>query len=84
MSRERDRFRGGPPPDISRMYSLKVDNLTYRTSVEELKRTFSKFGDVGDIYIPRDPVKRESRGFAFIRFVNAAKDVKYYGTVFVT
>jgi len=35
--------------------SLKVDNLTYRTTPDMLKRVFEKYGDVGDVYIPRDP-----------------------------
>merc|ERR1712135_220476 len=61
--------RGGRPPSgVDNMYSLKVDNLTYRTSPETLKRAFQKFGDVGDVYIPRDRYTRESRGFAFVRF----------------
>jgi len=61
--------RGGRPPSgVDNMYSLKVDNLTYRTSPETLKRAFQKFGDVGDVYIPRDRYSRESRGFAFVRF----------------
>lgn len=55
------------PPQIGGMVSLKVDNLTYRTSVEDLKRTFGKFGEIGDVYIPRDAYTMESRGFAFIR-----------------
>ncbi|KAI8494965.1 Serine arginine-rich splicing factor 2 [Branchiostoma belcheri] len=59
---------GPPPPDIERMYSLKVDNLTYRTTPEDLRRVFEKYGDVGDCYIPRDRFTRESRGFAFVRF----------------
>ena len=47
--------RGGRPPSgVDNMHSLKVDNLTYRTSPETLKRAFQKFGDVGDVYIPRD------------------------------
>ena len=58
----------GPPPDIRGMTSLKVDNLTYRTTPEELKRAFEKYGEVGDVYIPRDRFSRESRGFAFVRF----------------
>ncbi len=56
------------PPEIQGMTSLKVDNLTYRTSTEDLERYFDKYGDVGDIYIPRDRHRRESRGFAFVRF----------------
>ncbi|XP_071444664.1 serine/arginine-rich splicing factor 2 isoform X2 [Hetaerina americana] len=59
---------GRPPPKIDGMISLKVDNLTYRTTPEDLRRAFEKYGDVGDIYIPRDRFSRESRGFAFVRF----------------
>ena len=58
------------PPNIDVMYSLKVDNLTYRTRVEDLRRCFEKFGSIGDIYIPRDQFSRSSRGYAFIRYVN--------------
>ncbi|EDO29859.1 predicted protein [Nematostella vectensis] len=56
------------PPEIDGMTSLKVDNLTYRTTVEDLKQVFKKYGDLGDIYIPRDRNTHESRGFAFVRF----------------
>ncbi|KAJ3645354.1 hypothetical protein Zmor_023020 [Zophobas morio] len=59
---------GRPPPRIDGMVSLKVDNLTYRTTPEDLRRVFERCGDVGDIYIPRDRFTRESRGFAFVRF----------------
>lgn len=46
---------------------LKVDNLTYRTTPDDLRRVFERCGEVGDIYIPRDRYTRESRGFAFVR-----------------
>ncbi|XP_018910517.1 serine/arginine-rich splicing factor 2 isoform X2 [Bemisia tabaci] len=59
---------GRPPPRIEGMVSLKVDNLTYRTTPEDLRRVFERCGEVGDIYIPRDRYSRESRGFAFVRF----------------
>lgn len=49
------------------MISLKVDNLTYRTTPDDLRRVFERCGEVGD-YIPRDRHTRESRGFAFVRF----------------
>ncbi|CAF0939566.1 unnamed protein product [Rotaria sp. Silwood1] len=55
-------------PNVDVMYSLKVDNLTYRTRVEDLRRCFEKFGPIGDIYIPRDQFSRSSRGYAFVRF----------------
>lgn len=45
-----------------------MDNLTYRTTPEDLRRVFERCGEVGDIYIPRDRFSRESRGFAFVRF----------------
>ncbi|XP_065214534.1 serine/arginine-rich splicing factor 2-like [Planococcus citri] len=57
-----------PPPRIENMISLKVDNLTYRTTSEDLRRVFERCGEVGDIYIPRDRFTHESRGFAFVRF----------------
>merc|ERR1712210_402185 len=56
-----------PPPDIAGMTSLKIDNLSYRTDAESLRRTFGKFGEIGDVYIPKDK-HGESRGFAFVRF----------------
>ena len=61
-------YYGRGPPDVSGMVSLKVDNLTYRTTPEDLRRVFEKYGEVGDLYIPRDRFSRESRGFAFVRY----------------
>lgn len=60
---------GRTPPRIDNMVSLKVGNLTYRTTSDDLRRVFSKFGSVGDVYIPKDRFSRESRGFAFVRLV---------------
>merc|ERR1711928_77652 len=59
---------GRGPPRIEGMTSLKVDNLTYRTTCDDLRRVFEKYGDVGDVYTPKDRFSRESRGFAFVRF----------------
>jgi len=50
------------------MISLKVDNLTYKTTPESLRRVFERYGDIGDVYIPRDPHSQDSRGFAFVRY----------------
>lgn len=58
----------GPPPDTKTMYTVKVDNLTYRTVVRDVEYLFEKYGKVGDVYIPKDRFTRESRGFAFVRF----------------
>ncbi|KAH9286157.1 Serine/arginine-rich splicing factor 2 [Echinococcus granulosus] len=59
---------GRSPPRIDGMVSLKVDNLAYRTTVEDLRRIFSRYGEVGDVYIPRNPYSMDSRGFAFVRY----------------
>ncbi|XP_023371220.1 serine/arginine-rich splicing factor 2-like [Otolemur garnettii] len=50
------------------MTSIKVNNLTYHTSSYTLRRMFEKYGPIDDVYIPRDRLTNESRGFAFIRF----------------
>lgn len=36
------------PPRIDGMVSLKVDNLAYKTTVEDLHRIFGRYGDVGE------------------------------------
>ena len=59
---------GRRPPNIEDMVSLKVDNLSFRMTPDEIKPIFEKYGEVGDIYIPRDRYTKESRGFAFVRF----------------
>lgn len=58
------------PPDLEGMISLKVDNLTFRTTMEEVEEVFQKYGKIGDVYIPRDKETRRSRGFAFVRYYN--------------
>ena len=80
-----DRPRGGgggdfgarEPPDISHLFSLMVFNISYQTRKEELSRTFDRFGEIADVFIPRDR-QGEPRGFAFVRFYNKrdAEDAK--------
>lgn len=41
------------PLDVESLVSVKVDNLSYRTNADQLKRAFDKFGEIGDVYIPR-------------------------------
>merc|ERR1711874_872069 len=36
----------------------------------DLEYLFEKYGKIGDIYIPRDKYSKESRGFAFVRFLD--------------
>jgi RNA recognition motif-containing protein len=43
---------------------------------EELKAKFKEFGEIGDVYLPRDRGSRDTRGFGFIRFFER-KDQEY-------
>lgn len=47
------------------MFTLKVDNMYYKTTKEMLQDDFGRFGEVGDVYIPRDP----RYNFIFLMFV---------------
>ncbi|CAA0818415.1 Serine/arginine-rich SC35-like splicing factor SCL30A [Striga hermonthica] len=52
--------------------SLLVRNLRRDCRAEDLKKPFGQFGDVKDIYLPRDYHTREPRGFGFIQYVDPA------------
>ncbi|CAB3411218.1 unnamed protein product [Caenorhabditis bovis] len=65
-----------PPPEIEGLTSLKIDNLSYHTSINELRRIFERYGDIGDVHIPRDKYTKQSRGFGFVRFFER-RDAEY-------
>lgn len=69
---------GKSPPNIDGMTSLKVGNISYRTRTLDLHHIFGKFGDVGDVYIPRDKHSKHSRGFAFVRYLHHYVTIKCY------
>jgi FUS-interacting serine-arginine-rich protein 1 len=48
--------------------SLFVRNLNMRTSVETIRSVFSEFGEVKDVYVPRDYHTHQPRGFAYVQF----------------
>jgi len=50
------------------MTSLRVGNLPFRATAEDLQPLFEKYGDVGDVYIPLERGSGRSRGFAFVRY----------------
>lgn len=50
--------------------------MSYGTSTFDLKRLFEKYGDIGDVHIPRDRRTNQSRGFGFVRFYSV-KDAEY-------
>lgn len=60
---------GGPPTNIKNMHSVKIDNLSSRIDKFELKDKFAKYGEVGDVFIPRDDTG-QPRSYGFVRFLN--------------
>jgi len=50
------------------LISVKIDNLSYELDKWKLKDLFSKFGEIGDVYIPNDPRTGDARQFGFVRF----------------
>lgn len=60
----RPRQRGG---DTDTLY---ISNLPLRCGALELRRIFEEVGEVKDCRIVNNPVSRESRGFAFLSFVD--------------
>jgi arginine/serine-rich splicing factor 2 len=58
------------PPNVENMFTLKVDNIGFRTTVELLRDEFKEFGEIGDVYIPRNFRTNDPKGYAFVRFVD--------------
>ena len=66
---ERREERKSGPPDISNLHSVKIDNLSFDLSQEEITDMFSPYGEIGDVYVPRNHYTQRMRGFAFVRYV---------------
>lgn len=61
------------PPDISGMISLKVDlsdphRMPDKWNKDELIALFEKYGEIGDVFIPRDRNTGMDRPFGFVRY----------------
>lgn len=41
-----------------------------------MRRAFERFGDIGDVHIPRDRYTGDNKGFAFVRF-HSRRDAEY-------
>jgi len=62
-------------------FSIRVGNLSSDTTLDDLKYTFSKFGNVSNIYVPKPPGD-EFRGIRDPREVRCLKNVafiRYFG-----
>ncbi|KAL7078029.1 hypothetical protein ACQ4LE_002487 [Meloidogyne hapla] len=59
------------PPQPSQHRKLFIGGLNHETTDEELCDYYSKWGQVVDCIVIRDPVSRHSRGFGFVTFALA-------------
>uniref|UniRef100_A0A673JLM6 RNA-binding protein Musashi homolog 2 n=1 Tax=Sinocyclocheilus rhinocerous TaxID=307959 RepID=A0A673JLM6_9TELE len=49
-----------------------IGGLSWQTSPDSLRDYFSKFGEIRECMVMRDPTTKRSRGFGFVTFVDAA------------
>ena len=55
--------------EVDHLFPVKVENLGPKMTPEKLKARFSEFGEVGDVYLPKNLGTNELKGFAYVRFV---------------
>ena len=59
------------------LHSVRIGNdLPEDISLDEIRSVFEKFGEIGDIFLPKDRDTGRTRGFGFVRFVK--KDDREY------
>ncbi|KAK3750228.1 hypothetical protein QZH41_015578 [Actinostola sp. cb2023] len=59
--------------------TIRVTNLSVETYESDLQNLFRPFGPVSRIFLAKDKITNESKGFAFINFVHredAARAIK--------
>ena len=49
---------------------LYVGNLPYNVTEDDLKETFSEFGDTGEVTVITDRFSGQSKGFGFVEMPN--------------
>ncbi|XP_076224541.1 RNA-binding protein 6 isoform X4 [Nomia melanderi] len=57
------------PNDPGKMF---IGGLSWQTSPEGLREYFTKYGDITEVMVMKDPTTRRSRGFGFITFADPA------------
>ena len=67
----RDGGHDGPKKyHSSDLHSVRIGNdLPKDITDDEIRDVFSKFGEIGDVFMPKDYDTKEIRGFGFVRFV---------------
>ena len=51
-----------------------IDNLSWRTEVEDLKDLFNNYGEVRKCTIPLDKDSGRKRGFGFVEMINKSAE----------
>jgi len=67
-ARDRDGASGRPRFDRDDANTLKVTNLSEDTTEDDIRELFRNFGHTTRVYLARDRVSGESRGFAFVTY----------------
>lgn len=57
-----------PPPEM--LYTLRVDNLSLKTSEDIISEAFSRFGPLADVHRPINKDNKKHHHFVFVRFLN--------------
>jgi RNA-binding protein Musashi len=57
-------------PAFSELPKMFIGGLSWQTAPEGLREYFSKFGDITEVMVMKDPTTRRSRGFGFVTFAD--------------
>lgn len=62
----------GVPAPFDQDLKMFIGGLSWQTAPEGLREYFSKFGDITEVMVMKDPTTRRSRGFGFVTFADPA------------
>jgi len=77
---------GYKPERRDDLNTLRVTNISENTTESDLQDLFSRYGRISRVYLAKDKETLQSRGFAFVSFVNkddaarAMEELQGYGT----
>lgn len=57
-------------PSFAELPKMFIGGLSWQTAPEGLREYFSKFGDITEVMVMKDPTTRRSRGFGFVTFAD--------------
>ncbi|XP_022905417.1 RNA-binding protein Musashi homolog Rbp6 isoform X2 [Onthophagus taurus] len=72
-SQSQEIVAGGSPAEVPNdPGKMFIGGLSWQTSPESLREYFSKYGEITEVMVMKDPATRRSRGFGFITFADPA------------